>query len=266
MAKEKIKYLIKFVKEKKHATDLQDGKLFMRPSIAYVKMFYDEYFKKHSHYSEETFFEFAKNYTGSIGDFSEARLIGQFAIKANSNIPIFCLTYITNSQVDDSRKIIMFDKKLIDEFIDSDYKYAVLIDFDKFEKNLDYYLEEKQLLGGYGPVIYTKLKSLDEIKDCFMNMRHGKNLLYKDSYFRHQREFRIFLSNANCRYTTVIYDTCYKLFKTELNSWDRKEITELPSHVESIDNLKNYSTIYNISDFVLLNDKYQLSFTETANE
>ena len=140
MAKEKIIYLIKFVKEKRHANDLIKSKLFMRPSVAFVKMFYDEYFKSYAEYTEENFATFAKNYKGCIGDFTEGRLIGQLCIKANTNLPIFCLTYITSSQIDQDKSTIIFDKKLIDEFLLSGYKYAVLIKFAEFEKNLLNYM------------------------------------------------------------------------------------------------------------------------------
>ena len=47
---ERIEYFIKFVKKKSHAKALQDGVLFMRPIVAFIKMYYDEYFDKYKEF------------------------------------------------------------------------------------------------------------------------------------------------------------------------------------------------------------------------
>lgn len=263
MQKETIKYLIKFTEKEKYANDLISGKLFMRPTVAFVKMFYDEYFKIFKEYDDDKFFYFVKNYSGCIGDFTEARLVGQTGIKANTCIPIFCLTCVGSSQVkyNNSETIIELDKKTVDGFASCGYKYAVLIQFDEFEKNLLKYLNDIKTIGGFGKVIYSKLQDIESIQDCFSNMKYGKNLLYKNSFFSHQKEFRIYLNHADEKYTEIMCKDSYKIYRCELSDKFYEHpvlLTELPFHIEEIDSLKEYSWKYHISNFNLKDNKYVL--------
>lgn len=259
----KIEYLVKFVKEKKHADDLLKGELFMRPSVAFIKMFYDDYFKSYPKYDEQLYCDFVKNYKGCIGDFTEARLMSKSSMKANTHIPIFCMTYVSSAQMyfDEDVCYLKFYKKTVNEFINAGYKYAVVIEYKKFEELLLKEYSEKKNIGGFGPVIYSKLNDAQSIKDCLGNMNYGKNLLYKDSYFKYQSEFRIYLSYSEKRYSQTLYDNCYKIYSYDKNDKENTfhELTELPFHIEKIGSIQDFSKIFKISDFRLNNNEYILN-------
>lgn len=165
MAKQTIKYLIKFLTEEEHAKSLQQGYLFMRPVEAYIKMYYDEYFSKFKEYKEETFYESMRVYQGCIGDIREGLLCENAFIRACTNVPIFCLTYVKSTQV--IKQKIYLDKRIIEEFKYSGYKYFLIIDFESFIMNIEKYVATNDNFYGFGPVSYKKRNTQEVIKDCF---------------------------------------------------------------------------------------------------
>lgn len=262
MVKEKIEYLIKFVSQKEHAMALQDGILFMRPTCAFVKMYYDEYFKNYEKFENNIFEEYMKTYAGCIGDIRESLLYEYSMTRATTNIPVFCITYITSSQIikNDFETKIVFNKKIIDEFIKSNYKYLIVVKYEEFINNINKFAEK---FGGFGPMIYKERNTHETIKDCISNLGKGKNLFYKHPVFAYQQEFRIILNRAIARYNAITYEDAYRLYEYDLNDKvfkNSKELTSdsLPSFTEKIDSIKDYSKIYSVKDIKLDNEKYSL--------
>lgn len=266
---ERVEYFIKFVKEESHAKALQNGVLFMRPIVAFIKMYYDEYFDKFKEFDDNTFYHYMKTYSGCIGDIREGLLQEDIMVRGNTCIPVYCLTYIKSSQIQDegNDKIIKFNKKLIDEFLTSNYHYAVLIKCDDFIENLNsFYNEEykndtKKEIGSYGPVYYKKRNTPDIIHDCW----RGNNLYYKNPIFNYQQEFRITLNRAVARYSAITYKDRHVLLEYESSDIQLKngvELKELPSYSTKINPIKNYSKIFNLSDFNLINENYELKFKD----
>lgn len=267
MAKDRIEYLIKFVSEKSFAEDFQKGKLFMRPVCAFIKMYYDEYFSKHKVFDDLTFQNFAQNYAGCIGDVREGLLDDDSFTRANTGVPVFCMTYVASSQVEsDPVHSIVLNKKLIEEFLKSGYEFAVVVRFEDFINNLNKYIDsgDKDLFGGYGPMIYKRRNNRETRKDCFMNCRSGKNLLYKEPAFAYQQEFRIFLNRQVNRYSSFTMKDSYKIFEYALDDKDLKNGKEVdkPYYVEQIDEIKEYSKIFRTSDFKLCGGKFKLKLGE----
>lgn len=255
MNKEKIKYLIKFVKEEKYVKDLLNGDLFMRPTIAFIKMFYDEYFKVCNEYNEDTFNEYVKNYTGCIGDFQEASLLRTICIKANTNIPIFCTTYLTNfqTQIKNNKTYIKLSEKVIKEFINDGYKYAVVIDYDKFIE----ILKNSDKVGGFGPVQYISGDTMEIIMDCFKGVNTGKNLLYKSAYFSYQNEFRVYLSFPDKFYRTCLTKNSYNIYSCDNNGNNRECITINEVYeIYKIGNIANICKTIKMCDAHKQNNEY----------
>ena len=204
MENQKIKYLVKFVKEEAHAKSLQDGNIFMRPALAFIKLYYDEYFQENKTYDKDSFWDYASKNKGFIGDCREGLIDEYTDIRANISVPIFSLTYIDNSQIvnDEIDKKIIFSEEIISEFKNSNYKYIVLIKFDDFIENIN---KSKDVNGinnfyGYGKINYH-LRDTTEIRDlCFRF--YGESLYFKHPLFSYQQEF--FLINQKSLLNTII--------------------------------------------------------------
>ncbi len=159
-----IKYLLKFVKDKKYAEQLLDGTLYMRPADYYHK--------------EEK---------GKIGqnDIREAAVSSMIQVYKHGHCPIYCMTAVREDDIVDGQYII--SEKCIQDF-ECETGYIVILKFDIFEERLRTLLSEGYCVCG-GLVDYHII-TFDEMGKL-MGDDSPKNLFIKHPYFSYQKEFRI---------------------------------------------------------------------------
>ena len=249
-----IKYLIKFVTNEEHAQALQNGNLFMRPIVSYIKMYYDEYFKSHPAYDDITFNEYAKTYSGCIGDLREGTVIPNVRMLTNIDLPVFSMTLIYDSQTatNEHEQFIFLNKHLIDNLIDSNYTHCLIIKYSEFKQNIDK-INSSEINLAMNSVIYD-----NSITTESMNARFGfkcaNSIFYKHPDFSYQSEFRLVL-NSPMNLLYRIYDN-----KCEIYNRITNEIyTNLPFYKKKIDDMKNYSQILSLNSIEKLNNNYMIT-------
>lgn len=155
-----IKYLIKFVSVEQYAEDLLDGNLFMYPVGHYHAL------------------ELGR------GDIREGALHSTARIYKNTNYPVYCLTYVSESSIVEGK--IKISKKIIEDF-DCQKGYLVLIDFPKFSVAITSCDTEGYALCG-GQVSYGNI-TIENTKDLLIS-EDPLNLFVKHPFFKHQHEYR----------------------------------------------------------------------------
>lgn len=206
------RYLIKFVSQLSHAEDLRSGKLFMRPASYYRDL------ERGQRIGQKDPFESAMSH--------------QVAIYKNPRWAIYCMYTVKDERID-VRGNIHIPKQIIEDFSGTQ-GYAVVLDRDKFEKQLStvktngYMLQAGQVNYHYITMEGTKqLLSSDEINP----------LALKHPYFSYQNEYRIIIANS------------------------------VPDRQENIDyyfqsDLRDCSSIIPVSKMILSNDEYTISKRE----
>lgn len=187
-----IQYLLKFVARKEYAEMLLDGYFFMRPA---------EYY----HRGEVS--KLGQN------DIMEAAVSHQLRIYKHGRCPIFCMSMIQDTDIEQGK--VTISEQCIEDFHCED-GYLVIINFEEFEKKLHTLYSEGYCVCG-GPVNYRNI-TLEEM--CkLMGDNSPKNLFIKHPLLAYQREFRIVV--------------CKELYKINEPAIDEK-VYCIPSNLRSI--------------------------------
>lgn len=166
-----IKFLIKFLKEKKYADDLcSKGDLFMRSADDFIRI------------EKET------NLSGR-GDIREGLIFN--SIRIGMNFPIYCMYSCFENEIIENE--ILINKKVIEDFCDNNNGYLVVIDYFRFmEKMIIENFEGFKI--SFGEVRYGSATD-DYNKDIFRYMKPDA-LFIKDSRLEYQNEFRILVHKS----------------------------------------------------------------------
>lgn len=197
-------FFIKFVNKKEYAEDICNGKLFMN-KVSY----YRELEKKSQKKGQGDIGELKNRIHGFDGTLtSEDKSISipikgsiDFEFNEDKCTPIFCLMGIKIndleiSEYDDTyvKLIFKYDKEEIENFKDDFGKYVVIINPMKFKENIYKSLEKINKNWIFGEVRYRGINDFDRIQA--FSKQDVTRFLYKDKYFKYQKEYRLVIDES----------------------------------------------------------------------
>ena len=165
-----IKYLIKFIPERKYAEALLDGDLFMRCAAYYHQLERQEGPGK--------------------GDLREGTIFHNTMIYKYIDAPIYCMYMVEQDDITDGYTLIKHS--VVDDFKCRN-GYLVLMEYPQFAEAIkSIYTGGIEMRGGkvqYGI-------ASNEISSHLLNDCTADNLFIKDPYFSEQKEFRLIVLDS----------------------------------------------------------------------
>jgi hypothetical protein len=197
-----VLYYLKFTNNQQWAQDILDGKLFMN-KLQYYRDIEAASGKKGQGDASELqarIFDVNLQFSSHETSFSfplQAKSIS-FEFVEDKNTPVFCIMGLTIEdmeigEVNDDYVELMFPFKTsdINELRNEFGKYVVLLNPTKFEESLGKKLLSDNVAWIYGKVIYCPPNSFERIQA--FSEESPRRFLYKDEYFKYQKEFRLAL-------------------------------------------------------------------------
>ena len=214
-----VKYSIKFVKKKEHADLLYDGTLYMNAANYYAEL-------------ERI------SGTRGIGDIREAAISYSKQIQKCPSLYIYCMFAVFDNNIIDNK--IKISNEIIKNF-ECIKGYAVVIEYDKFEKALDKLDSKYSYCRGL--VDYKTITEKDTIK--FLTSNNNDHLFIKHPVFTPQQEYRIVVEeNAKREKIEKIYDGINCVFLGEYK----------PKCFKIMEGLKEFTKIYSLETTIKDNE------------